>query len=85
MVLGVCHRILRDRHEAEDAFQATFLVLVRKASTVRPQEKVGNWLYGVAYHTAIKARSAAAKRRARQRQLAMLPEPAASPRSPRMT
>src|SRR6266513_297922 len=65
MVLGVCRRILIHHHDAEDAFQATFLVLVRKAATIRPREMVGNWLYGVAYQTALKARATAAKRQAR--------------------
>jgi RNA polymerase sigma-70 factor (ECF subfamily) len=72
MVLGVCRRILMDEHDAEDAFQATFLVLVRKASSIVPRELVGNWLYGVAYRTASKARAAAAKRRTRER---LIPPP----------
>jgi RNA polymerase sigma-70 factor (ECF subfamily) len=75
MVWGVCHRLL-DRHDAEDAFQATFLVLVRKAATVRPRERVGNWLYGVARQTALLASRTAARRRGRERQVVDVPEPA---------
>jgi RNA polymerase sigma factor (sigma-70 family) len=78
MVWGVCRRTLHSHHDAEDAFQATFLVLVRKASTVKPREMVGNWLYGVAHQTALKARATMAKRRTRERQVADMPEPAAT-------
>src|SRR5258708_16896884 len=68
MVLGVCRRILRDGHDAEDAFQATFLVLVRKVNSLRSRELLGNWLYGVAYRTAMKARAMKAKRRSKEKQ-----------------
>lgn len=67
MVLGVCRRILHNRHDAEDAFQAVFLVLVRKGSSIVPREMVGNWLYGVACRTAQEARRAAAKRQLKER------------------
>ncbi len=75
MVLGVCRRVLRDHHDADDAFQATFLVLARRAATIVPREKVGNWLYGVAYQTALKARATRAKRRLREADSGNLPEP----------
>ena len=77
MVWGVCRRILPTLHDAEDAFQATFLVLVRKAATIVPREKVANWLYGVARQTALKARATTAKLRTRERQVTEMPEPEA--------
>lgn len=75
MVWGVCRRLLPNHHDAEDAFQATFLVLVRKAASIVPRAMVGNWLYGVAHQTALKARSVVAKRRTRERQVIDMPEP----------
>src|SRR5262249_1044642 len=66
MVMGVCRRVLHDTHAAEDAFQATFLLLARKACTLRSPSTVGNWLYGVAYRTALEAKRANAKRRAKE-------------------
>src|ERR1700677_4840571 len=61
MVLGACRRILRNHDDTEDALQATFLVLAGKASSISPREMVGNWLHGVAYRTALKARAMAAR------------------------
>lgn len=79
MVWGVCRRLLQNYHDAEDAFQATFLVLVRKAASVLPREMVGNWLYGVANQTALKARARNARRRTRERQVTEMPEPGLEP------
>jgi RNA polymerase sigma factor (sigma-70 family) len=73
MVWGVCQRVIPNSHDAEDAFQATFLVLVRKAGSVRPREMVGNWLYGVAYRTALEARKTVVNRRVKERQVIDMP------------
>jgi len=75
MVLGVCRRILRNDADADDAFQSTFLVLVRKASSIRPRSMVGNWLYGVAHNTALKARSMGTKRLEKERDAATRQQP----------
>ena len=70
-----CRRTLCNPHDAEDAFQATFLVLVRKAASIAPREMVGNWLYGVAHQTAVRLRTMAAKRGVREMQMMEMPEP----------
>jgi RNA polymerase sigma factor (sigma-70 family) len=69
MVLGVCRRVLGDAHEAEDAFQAAFLVLARKAASAARHRSVGGWLYTVAYRVALRARARRAARMARERSL----------------
>jgi RNA polymerase sigma-70 factor (ECF subfamily) len=80
MVFGVCRRVLGHAQDAEDAFQATFLVLARKAASVRPRDLVGHWLYGVAYRTALKARTLHLKRRSREKQVDPMPDlPGAAP------
>jgi RNA polymerase sigma factor (sigma-70 family) len=79
MVWGVCRRILRDYHDAEDAFQATFLVFVRKATSIGSRDLLANWLHAVACNTARRARALAARRGARERQVAAMPEPEARP------
>jgi RNA polymerase sigma factor (sigma-70 family) len=82
MVLGVCRRVLGHAQDAENAFQATFLVLARKAASAVPRGAAGNWLYGVAYRTALAARSINARRRLRERPLDHVPHPQTSPDQP---
>jgi RNA polymerase sigma factor (sigma-70 family) len=73
LVQGVCRRILGDVHEAEDAFQAVFLVLVRKSGSIRKPELLANWLYGVACRIARKARIRAIRKENRERQAGKMP------------
>jgi RNA polymerase sigma factor (sigma-70 family) len=75
LVLGVCRRVLHNWHDAEDVFQATFLVLARKADSVGRGGSVGSWLYQVAYHMALKARKQAANRKKREERTGPRPEP----------
>jgi RNA polymerase sigma factor (sigma-70 family) len=70
MVLSVCQRVLRHSQDADDAFQATFLVLAQKAHRLRRPGLLANWLYGVAYRTALHARQRAARRSEREREAA---------------
>src|SRR5438309_1790792 len=74
LVLGVCRRVLHQEQDAEDVFQATFLVLARKAGSLDRRRPLGGWLYRVAYHMALKARKQAAARHKREAR-AGRPEP----------
>ena len=76
MVLGICRHVLNEEHEAEDAFQATFLVLAQKGSTIRNRNVLAGWLHEVAHRIAIKARVSVVRRRTLERQaMAMSPAP----------
>src|SRR5271168_5195158 len=78
MVLGVCRRALRNPDDVADAFQATFLILVRRADTVRVEDSLGRWLYGVSRRVSVRAKLAAARRSAREvREIEFAAAPAA--------
>ena len=76
LVLSVCRRMLRDAHAADDAFQATFLVLVRRAASIRQPELLGSWLYAVAFRTASRARAKAMNRHKHEMRTATTHQPA---------
>jgi RNA polymerase sigma factor (sigma-70 family) len=82
MVLGVCQRILRNSHDTEDAFQATFLVLVQRARSVINQQAIGSWLYTVAFRSAQQARARNIRRQKREAQVQVMPHPEVAPEEP---
>ena len=79
MVMRVCRGVLRDSHDADDAFQATFLILARKAGSIRQGGSVASWLYGVARRVALRAREERLRRSGRERQAMMRDLPMTGP------
>jgi RNA polymerase sigma factor (sigma-70 family) len=79
MVLGICRRILQQVHDAEDAFQATFLLLARKAATIRSQDSLASWLGRVACRVALSAREKVARQQSSERQVTSMPPSDAGP------
>ena len=77
----VCRAVLKDPHEAEDVFQATFLVLARRAPDIQDPETLGGWLRGVAYRIAVRARRRTARRRENEKTLAEMSRAAAGLRA----
>src|SRR5262245_53110508 len=77
MVYGGCRRVLHNEHDAEDAFQATFLVLAQKAASINLRNSVGSWLYQVAQHVSLKARERTTRRE--QREGRAVPQPPVDP------
>jgi RNA polymerase sigma factor (sigma-70 family) len=76
MVRGICRQVMGDRHDSQDVFQATFLILARSARSVRRRDSVASWLHGVAYRVCLRARLANSRRRLRERQAAILADAA---------
>src|SRR5262249_54569626 len=74
LVLGLCRRLLQHDQDAEDAFQATFLILARKAGSIRKREALAAWLYEVAYRLAMRMRAAAVRQRGLERQTTHRPQ-----------
>jgi RNA polymerase sigma factor (sigma-70 family) len=74
LVFGVCQSMLRNRHDAEDAFQATFVVLARKAGSIRQPDRLGPWLYGVAHRTARRLKDKDARRKSHEAEAAVYSE-----------
>jgi RNA polymerase sigma factor (sigma-70 family) len=83
MVLGVCRRILANVQDSEDAFQATFLILARKARSVVNRQALAGWLYTVASRTAAEARAVNARRQKREKQVPQMPQPVVAPAEPK--
>jgi RNA polymerase sigma factor (sigma-70 family) len=79
MVLGICRQVLRRAQDAEDAFQASFLVLARKAASIANRQTVASWLYRVSYRIALEARAINDRRRAREKQVEDVPHPQTMP------
>src|SRR5262245_37502055 len=79
LVMGVCNRVLANVHDSEDAFQAVFFFLARKARSVVKREALSSWLYTVAFRTALEARAAKDRRRKREVPMREMPHPEATP------
>ena len=75
LVFGVCERVLTNHHDAEDVFQATFLLLARKAAGIRHGESLATWLHHVAYHAALRAKSKVVARKQKEMRMSEIPEP----------